>query len=371
MRSRGSAVFALLELPQRRSRAGLAWSLVLHAAGTSLLVIFGNRIVAPIVKHGPLVLVFVPPPADTPEPPPLPKPRILHRIFIPPKREVPALKLPEPVIRPPEMPVIKAEAPPVHLPPVAVPKPAPADTARFEAKLPAVEPAKPSAPVRVGGFEGSAVQTERSRHEPPTTVGEFGTAPVKSGPVTAALHLPVGNSGFQSATAVPAGPIDGHAVSIQSAGFGAVRVETGSSTRGAVARSGFGSAETVSGPAPNRPAQAQAGTFGDVKATTAPRAAVRTEPAKAPPAAIEILAKPKPVYPEEARQLRIEGEVILEVTFMAEGEVRVLRVVRGLGHGLDEAAIAASRAIKYRPAQRDGKAVDSTGTIRIQFELAY
>ena len=108
-----------------------------------------------------------------------------------------------------------------------------------------------------------------------------------------------------------------------------------------------------------------------MKATTAPRAAVRTEPAKTPPTAIEILVKPKPVYTEEARQLRIEGEVILEVTFTAEGEVRVLRVARGLGHGLDEAAIAAARAIKYRPAQRDGKAVDSTGTIRIQFELAY
>jgi TonB family protein len=125
---------------------------------------------------------------------------------------------------------------------------------------------------------------------------------------------------------------------------------------------------------PIRAAQLQAGGFGDIKNATAGRTATKPDAesrAVPAPAPIEILVKPKPAYTEEARQLRVEGEVMLEVIFTAAGEVRVLRVVRGLGHGLDENAITAARAIRYRPAQRDGKPVDSTGIIRIEFELAY
>ena len=51
---------------------------------------------------------------------------------------------------------------------------------------------------------------------------------------------------------------------------------------------------------------------------------------------VEILFKPRPAYTAEARQLRIEGEVLLDVMFSASGQIRVVRVVRGLGHGLDE-----------------------------------
>jgi TonB family protein len=49
----------------------------------------------------------------------------------------------------------------------------------------------------------------------------------------------------------------------------------------------------------------------------------------------------------------------------------VLGVTRGLGYGLDEAAIAAARQIRFKPAQQDGHAVDSTATVHIVFELAY
>src|SRR5438445_937576 len=74
---------------------------------------------------------------------------------------------------------------------------------------------------------------------------------------------------------------------------------------------------------------------------------------------VEILYKPKPVYTEEARKLNIEGEVLLEVMFSANGDLHVNRVVRGLGHGLDEAAIGATNKIKFKPAQRNGSPVDS------------
>ena len=86
---------------------------------------------------------------------------------------------------------------------------------------------------------------------------------------------------------------------------------------------------------------------------------------------VEILSKPRPAYTEEARGQRIEGEVLFEILFTAAGEVRVLRTVRGLGHGLDESAIAAAEAIRFRPAERAGVATDSTAIVHIVFQLAY
>ena len=54
-------------------------------------------------------------------------------------------------------------------------------------------------------------------------------------------------------------------------------------------------------------------------------------------------------------------EVLLDVLFASSGQALVLRTVRGLGHGLDESAIAAAEAIRFRPAERAGlqRAVDA------------
>jgi TonB family protein len=85
---------------------------------------------------------------------------------------------------------------------------------------------------------------------------------------------------------------------------------------------------------------------------------------------VEVLYKPKPVYTDEARKLSIEGEVLLEVVFGANGELHVNRLVRGLGHGLDEAAVGAVAKIKFKPAQRNGSSVDSTSIVHVVFQLA-
>jgi TonB family protein len=87
--------------------------------------------------------------------------------------------------------------------------------------------------------------------------------------------------------------------------------------------------------------------------------------------AVEITYKPNPVYTEEARNLRLEGEVLLEVEFAANGQLRVNRIVRGLGHGLDEAAVAAANKMRFKPALRSGQAVDSTAIVHVVFQLAY
>src|SRR5204863_9652533 len=84
----------------------------------------------------------------------------------------------------------------------------------------------------------------------------------------------------------------------------------------------------------------------------------------------EIVSKPTPVYTEEARKLRIEGEVLLEVVFESSGRLRIVRLVRGLGYGLDEAATRAAEQIRFKPALRDGQPADSTAVLHIVFQLA-
>jgi TonB family protein len=109
------------------------------------------------------------------------------------------------------------------------------------------------------------------------------------------------------------------------------------------------------------------GGFGD--ATTAQAATKRaTRAAEATP--VEILFKPKPAYTEEARKLHIEGEVLLDVMFGATGDIRVLRIVRGLGHGLDESAQRAAQQIRFNPAKRDGQPYNSDAVVHIVFAMA-
>jgi TonB family protein len=94
----------------------------------------------------------------------------------------------------------------------------------------------------------------------------------------------------------------------------------------------------------------------------------------APPAPrvtpVEVLSKPTPIYTEEARKLKIEGDVLLEVEFSCTGTIRILRVVRGLGYGLDEAAVRAAQQIRFKPAHDSGQPVDSRATVNIIFRLA-
>jgi TonB family protein len=86
---------------------------------------------------------------------------------------------------------------------------------------------------------------------------------------------------------------------------------------------------------------------------------------------VEITFKPNPVYTDEARRLKLEGEVLLEVNFSANGTLHVNRVVRGLGHGLDESAVAAASKIRFKPALRNGQPMDSTAVVHVTFQMAY
>ena len=85
---------------------------------------------------------------------------------------------------------------------------------------------------------------------------------------------------------------------------------------------------------------------------------------------LEIISKPPVQYTAEAKQLKVQGNVILRVTFMTSGRVIVQGVVHGLGHGLDEEARRVAQQIRFRSPTRNGQAVDMTTNITITFQLA-
>jgi TonB family protein len=111
--------------------------------------------------------------------------------------------------------------------------------------------------------------------------------------------------------------------------------------------------------------------FGDYDQSVAPPKTSQTARAAAPAETpVEIIFKPKPAYTAEAREKKIEGEVLLEVQFGSDGQIRVLHLLHGLGYGLDENARAAAGQIRFHPGTRNGTPVDVTGTVHISFELS-
>ena len=85
-----------------------------------------------------------------------------------------------------------------------------------------------------------------------------------------------------------------------------------------------------------------------------------------PPA---IQQEVKPVYTADALRREVEGDVVLEVVVLASGAVGEIRVVRSLGHGLDEAALTAMREWRFHPARRQGVAVDVVVEVAMEFRL--
>jgi TonB family protein len=156
---------------------------------------------------------------------------------------------------------------------------------------------------------------------------------------------------------------------VVSAGFGTAEVGSAPRTAAALVRTaGFGGGEVGSAPRTAAAIVRTAG-FGDAVSVAPPTGGVR-RPEASVSAVAQILEKPRPAYTEEARRLRIEGEVQLEVLFGASGEIHIVRVIRGLGHGLDENAVRAARSIRFLPARKEGQPVDSTATVHILFQLA-
>jgi TonB family protein len=99
-----------------------------------------------------------------------------------------------------------------------------------------------------------------------------------------------------------------------------------------------------------------------------PTGQIRTSPMQSPP---KVISQPSPVYTDEARQMHIQGDVLVHIRVSATGAVQVLNVARGLGHGLDDNAIRAAQGIKFQPAlDASGKPIDWEGNVKVTFQIA-
>jgi TonB family protein len=275
-----------------------------------------------------IVIAILPSPARSISEPSLP----MEIVFTAPVPNVPEFVPPAPAPKP-EPPPKKVEPPKAKTPePLPVPEPPPAPIAEVKpapAPAPAPPAPKPQPVIKTNVFGGVA-------EGPPVVTGKGKTGRT----VIAAFGDTVG-----PITSIP--------------------------RRERVAEVGFDST-----PAQAAPRRASGGTVksaafdAPAAAAPAPAAPKREAPVAKLEAEVEILSKPKPVYTDDARRLRIEGDIVLKVVFGANGRVTVLGVVEGLGHGLDEAAIAAAKKVEFNPARRDGQPVDHTANLRVVFRLA-
>lgn len=278
-----------------------------------------------------------------------------------PENRAPQRRLPQPVLAakvdPPPA-ALKLPAPERHIRPKIADAPAPQVriTSRKQDVLPpSTAPAIPKRIVATNLFStGSSAPQTIDRPAQKVQTGGFGdpngvpatTKQTQAVNIAQAggFDMPVG-PGYGNGT----GGAKGERGVVASAGFGSgVAISDTSNARGIVRQAGFGDADL--------PAQRKV-------SHAAPQTDANTIPA-------EILSKPIPVYTPEARAKKIEGEVLLEVVFEASGKIQVLRVVRGLGHGLDDAAVRAAEQIRFKPALRNGQPSDSTALIHIIFQLA-
>ena len=287
-----------------------------------------------------------------PPPPPPPKPKI--------KTEAPKPVVEEPKLSPKQPHIFvqqKAFQPQIKQLDVKAPE-LTKETVFETAKLnvPTNGPKKPRDEVKVNNMSsGNASPATVKAPVEKVQTGGFGDPngiPVK-GPQTRAVNM----NALGSPT-LPGGPGYGN-------GTGGDK-----GIRGTVASTGFGNGTAVPPSGGGKRGSVQSAGFADAAAAdnTPKKKAAASD---SPTTMVDILDKPRPQYTAEGRSLRLEGDVVLEVVFQANGTMQVNRVVSGLGHGLDENAVKAAQQIKFKPAKRDGQPVDFPARVRIEFRLAY
>lgn len=333
----------------KQSKASTVTSLVVNCAAACVIVILSAAATRQTIEHNKRVTQLILPIAekkpDIPKPkiiPPKPKP--IEAKVEPPKIKVPEIKVPEP-----PKPVVKMETPKPNLLPappkqvIAMAAPKVVNLGQPKAASIPNNDAHPS-PVRLGvtdsplkDLHGPAVSPVVLGHGVPG----MSASNTGSGPPASKVNLGSGQpdgkavrgGGTVAVTGIPHGVVGG----------------TGPAN-------GTGQAQQVNmghnePPAMPKPAQA---------AAEAPRV-------KAP----KVIYKPKPEYTAEARQLHLEGMVSVRIRVLSNGQVEVLGITNGLGHGLDESAKRAVMATKFEPAtDSTGHPVNWDGVVNVAFQLA-
>jgi TonB family protein len=341
-----STNFGLLPEPEGRTRSFLT-SAAVNLTILALVLYIGMMAKRVIEQHRfqqtELIFPTTPPPqpkVKVPPPPKLPDPPKPQQV----KLEAPKLNLPKPepkpVIKPVEMeakvkmPEIKAAKPAI----VLAPQPKAALTAAMPAQNDQVKAS--TAPVHLGQTFGVTPNPNATR---PATVAAIGNPYGGMQGPAVAPHGVVGSTGIGNG--LHSGSNAGMVGKVASAGIpGATGTANNGGLTGRVGSAGIPQMTQVAAAPTARPVQSASN--------------------------LEVLSKPPVQYTPEARQLKVQGDVILRVTFTAAGHVVVDGVVRGLGHGLDEEARRVAEQIRFRPATRNGQAVDLTTNITITFQLA-
>jgi len=344
------------EVPRARRWNTFVAGLAIDLLVVLVLIAVGSRLgthvlVQPVANYH--VTLIAPRIEQAPRPEPA-------RIVPPPPQEIAELEtpraLPTPTVRiePPRQP--KVEPLQQELPRTELPKPELPKIATFTPTAAVPAAPKQSQELKTNVFEApkSAIATV---HQPAREVqtGGFGDPNGISGQGDPKRHtVTVASVG---AFELPSGPGKGN-------GTGGTH-----GVSGTLRSTGFGDGVASSVPRGRSMGSVMPGGFGEVVAKRGDSLPQRIEnkPEIQP---VEIVFKPRPQYTPEARQLRLEGEVLLEVVFTASGSLHINRVVKGLGHGLDDSALAAAQRIQFRPARRDGQPYDCAALVHMVFELA-
>jgi len=333
----------LLPEPER-STGSFITSLVVNGLILAVILYIGASAKHIIPQRYEITELIVP---NTP-PPEKPKPVEMPKLPPPPPTPVPQVQLDQPKIDVPrpkpepkpiqmeakvELPVVKPKQQQI----VLAPQPKAALTAAMPAQNTSVKPS--TAPVHLGQTFGVTPNPNATR---PATVAAIGNEYGGMQGPAIAPHGVVGSTGIGNG--LTAGSNAGIQGRVASAGIPAASTGNTQGTYGKVASAGIPGVTTVA------PVKMTAAAVNDTS--------------------IELLSKPPAQYTPEAKQLKIEGDVVLSVNFLASGQVQVLGVVHGLGHGLDEEARRVAQQIRFRPATHNGHPVDTTKNVTINFQLA-
>jgi len=297
------------------------------------------------------IVALTAPVTEVPVAPPPPPPKIKPRV------RPPAPEVVEPVKLNPKQPHIFLQ--PMALQPLIkkVDAKAPELNPVLEAakmETPVNQPKRPKDDVKVGNLSsGSAAPATVNLPVQKVQTGGFGEMNGLPGKGNPNKMTNVNRLGLP---ALPGGPGYGN-------GTGGDK-----GVRGTVASTGFGNGTAIPPPSGKQGTLKRSG-FGDQVVGDAPRKKAASAESGTTP--VDILGKPRPEYTAEGRSLKLEGDVVIDLLFRADGTVQVNRVLSGLGHGLDEAAVRAAQQIKFKPAKRDGQPVDFPARVRIEFRLAY
>ena len=332
----------------KRSKGAAITSIVINGSIILLMVIIGM-----IVKTNPemakkIEAIYMPPkpiPKPIPKPPP-PPPKPIPELPKPPKIEPPKIKPPvleklpdiKPIVVPVPKPVVLNTPAPLKVTPPPAPRsvslatPKAASIANNDAHPSAVRLGNPEIKALSGPPVATAVNLGGGMHN-------MNASNTGSGPRAAAVNLGSGSPASSN--------INGR-------------------DRGAVVVKGLGTGVPGgTGKGANGPQQVQLQVA--AKAPPAmPQPVVQAATMAKPP---RVTYQPKAQYTPEATALHLQGEITVSVVFRANDTIQVIGIVGpGLGHGLNESALAVARGISFTPAlDSNGHPIDFPTKIIVRF----